>query len=127
MEESDKNVEKFIDSVIKNASLETPSLDFTSKIMAQVEALEQKKVIMYQPLISRKVWILIAMALISILIYAFSSDESVAYIEFRLTISKIIPPINVPETTSYTVLIVALMALIQIPILKNYFDRRFEA
>lgn len=127
MEESDKNVEKFIDSVIKNASLETPSLDFTSKIMARVEALEQKKVIMYQPLISRKVWILIAMALMSILIYAFSSDESVAYIEFRLTISKIIPTINVPETTSYIVLIVVIMVLIQIPILKNYFDRRFEA
>jgi len=43
MKESDKNIENLIDKMMSEDTLESPSIDFTSKIMAQVLVAEKIK------------------------------------------------------------------------------------
>ena len=43
MRESDKNIEQLIDKMMAEEKLQSPSIDFTSKIMANVQILEEKK------------------------------------------------------------------------------------
>lgn len=129
MKESGKQLEQFIEKVMKETSLETPPFDFTSKIMAQVAVLEPKNVNNYSPLISKKVWFALGIFIALMLFYLFTSEteESVAYQKFGALLSNFLPTIALPQTTSYSILIIAFMALIQISILKNYFDKKFRA
>ena len=128
MNESDKKVEKFIKKVMEEAALETPSFDFTSKIMAQVAVSEQRKVKGYKPLISKSVWLVIAVILIAMIIYAMFPDSEKTQFDIDLSakISNLIPAIHLSDATAYAILSVTLMVLIQILLLKNYFDKRFE-
>jgi len=128
MKEEDKNIEKFIDKVMAETSLETPSFDFTSKIMAQVSVAKQPKVIEYEPLISKPVWYSIFAIIFGIMAYSFFSESKESQFDIDLSgaISSLIPNVHFSDTTTYSVLIVTLMVLIQIPLLKNYFDKRFE-
>lgn len=43
MNESAKNIENLIDKMMAENTLESPSIDFTSKIMSQVLAVEKEK------------------------------------------------------------------------------------
>jgi hypothetical protein len=42
MNESDKNIENLIDKMMSESTLESPSIDFTSKIMSQVLVAEKR-------------------------------------------------------------------------------------
>jgi len=128
MKEEDKNIEKFIDKIMAETSLETPSFDFTSKIMAQVSATKEIKANEYKPLISKPIWYAVFGILIGIVIYAFfnRSKESQLDTDLSAKISSMIPNLHFSDAATYSVLIITLMVLIQIPILKNYFDKRFE-
>jgi len=128
MKEEDKNVEKFIDKIMSEASLETPSFDFTAKIMAQVLVAKEAKTISYKPLISKSVWYFMGIFFGIMFGYSFfvGSTESQFDIDLSAKISSLIPNFNFSDSTTYSILIVTLMVLIQIPLLKNYFDKRFE-
>jgi len=54
MKESDKNIENLIDKMMAENTLESPSIDFTSKIMSQVLVAEKSKIKTYKPLISNQ-------------------------------------------------------------------------
>jgi hypothetical protein len=96
--------------------------------MTQVSVVEHSKIKEYKPLISKSVWFAIFGILIAMIAYAFlnESPKSQFDIDLSTKISSLIPTIHFSDTTTYAVLIVTLMVLIQIPLLKNYFDRRFE-
>jgi len=128
MKENDKNVAEFIEKVMKDASLETPSFDFTSKIMAQVAVVEKSKIKEYKPLISKPAWFGIFGILIAIIGYSIfgNIEKTKIEIDFASRFSSLVPKIHFSDVTTYSVLIVTFMVLIQIPILKNYFDKRFE-
>jgi len=129
MKENDKNVEQFIEKVIKETSLETPSFDFTSKVMAQV-ALEQSKTIAYKPLISKTTWIALFTGIAAVLAYAFFGGSPENKLDINISaffseqISGLIPNLHFSDVTTYSVLIIAVMALVQIQLLKHYFDKR---
>ena len=128
MKEEDKNIEKFIEKVMAETSLETPSFDFTSKIMAQVAVEKEAKIAVYKPLISKPVWYSIAAILVAMTGYSFfsGSAETQFDIDLGAKMAGLIPNFHFSDTTSYSVLILTLMVLIQIPLLKHYFDKRFE-
>ena len=129
MKENDKNVEQFIEKVMKETSLETPSFDFTSKVMAQV-ALEQSKTIAYKPLISKTTWIALFTGIAAVLAYAFFGGSPENKLDINISaffserISGLIPNLHFSDVTTYSVLIIAVMALVQIQLLKHYFDKR---
>lgn len=131
-ERENKYIEKLIDSVMKDAPIERPSFDFTSTIMSKVESLSKSQTTVYQPLISKTVWgFLLVSAICLILFFAFGQPQSESWFTFdysslNLKVSQIIGGINPSNATFYGLLFLAIMLLVQIPILKRYFDSRLE-
>ena len=67
----DKNIEEFTKYVLKEANLETPSVNFVADVMNAVEAEKSHVIstIVYKPLISKLGWILISILIVSISIF----------------------------------------------------------
>ncbi|KFF17914.1 hypothetical protein [Flavobacterium hydatis] len=131
MKESDKYYENLVDKVMAETTLQKPSADFTSKIMSQILIAEKNKAIVYKPLISKSVWVLIFGCLIAFVGYAIfginvKEDDSVVGDLLYSKMENITPLFQFSKNTSYAVLIVVLMVLIQIPLLKNYYDKRYR-
>lgn len=132
MKESDEYYENLVDKVMAESTLQKPSADFTSKIMSQILIAEKSKRVVYKPLISKPVWFVIFGCLIAFVGYTiftgnqtsqYSSDLSGSYYS---KIDNLFPVFQLSSNTSYAVLIVTLMVLIQIPLLKNYYYKRYR-
>ena len=130
MKESDKNIENLIDKMMAEDTLETPSFDFTSKIMAQVLVAEKAKIKPYKPLISISTWIFIGAALALLIAYNvfFAGAQNNLEIGKSYTdkISEIVSGFHISKTLLYAILIVSFMILIQVGVLKNYFDKKYQ-
>ncbi|KUJ62645.1 hypothetical protein AR687_07375 [Flavobacteriaceae bacterium CRH] len=130
MKENDKNIEKLIDKMMAENTLESPSFDFTSKIMAQVLEAEKSKSTVYKPLISKATWIFIAISLIALTVYSVYMNNDISNIEILKLYSdktnNLFSGVHFSKTILYAILIVPFMILVQIGILKNYFDKKYE-
>ena len=130
MNENDKNIENLIDKMMSENSLESPSIDFTSKIMSQVLVAEKSKVKVYKPLISRTTWVFIGICLIALTVYSFYSGSNISNSEivnlYSEKVSTLFSGIHFSKNILYAILIVPFMILIQIGLLKNYFDKKYE-
>lgn len=133
MRESDKNIEQLIEKMMAEEKLQSPSIDFTSKIMANVQILEEKKLKTYKPLISKPIWISIGLAVAALVIYV--SLFSVSETDFKIDevgklysdrMSTAFSGIHFSKNILYAILIVPIMILIQVGILKNYFDKKYQ-
>ena len=134
MKENDKDIEKLIDKVMKEHTLQTPSFDFTSKVMAQVEVVPITKAIYYQPLISTTGWATIFGSILAICIYVFidAAQQTNQYaldlsILYDNKLSEAVAKIHFSEVTMYAVIVLTFLILIQIPLLKNHFGRKHLA
>ncbi|RKS94993.1 hypothetical protein BC952_0631 [Flavobacterium limicola] len=129
MKESDKNIKKLIGDIFAESNLESPSIDFTSKVMSQILVVEKIKIQHYTPLISKTIWIVIIGSLISLILYfAFwneSNNSEIGY-SYVVNISNIFSEFHFSINTIYAILIVPLMILVQIPLLKNYYDKKYQ-
>ncbi|SHL67033.1 hypothetical protein [Flavobacterium xanthum] len=129
MKESDKNIENLIDKMMAESSLESPSIDFTSKIMVKVLAAKKSKIKAYKPLISKQTWFLIIGVLIVLVVCAFMSSGEYDLKTNKLfteKISDLFSGIDISKNILYAILIVPFMVLIQIPLLKNYYNKRCQ-
>lgn len=130
MNESDKNIENLIDKMMTENILESPSIDFTSKIMSQVLIVEKSKIKAYKPLIPKSTWIFIGTCLIAMTIYCIYSGNNISNFEivksYSDQTSALFSGIHFSKNILYAILIVPFMILIQIGVLKNYFDKRYR-
>jgi len=73
-------LDKQFEQMIKGVQIDSPSSDFTLKVMSRVyaeAAVKPRKVLQdYQPVISKKAWIFIISAFVLLLIYVMSSGQS---------------------------------------------------
>ncbi|REG99033.1 hypothetical protein [Flavobacterium aquicola] len=130
MKESNKNIEDLIEKMMAEDTLESPSIDFTKKIMSQVLIAEEHRTKIYKPLISNTTWFFIAFMLLIVGVYAFLFSGT----ENNLEIGKIYSEraaaffsgIHFSRNIMYAILIVPFMILIQIGLLKNYFDKKYQ-
>jgi len=130
MKESDKNIENLIRKMMAEDTLESPSIDFTSKIMTQVLVAEKSKAKSYKPLISKTTWLIIGFGLLGLAVYAslFSGTEYNLGIDKSYTerFSGFFSGIHISKNILYAILVVPFMILIQIGVLKNYFDKKYQ-
>ncbi|WP_035646425.1 hypothetical protein [Flavobacterium sp. ASV13] len=130
MKEEDKNLENLIERMMAEDTLQSPSADFTSNLMSQILVAEKTKIKPYKPLISISTWIFIGIALILLVIYNifFAGAENNLEIGKSYTdkISAIVSGIHISKTLLYSILIVPFMILIQVGVLKNYFDKKYQ-
>ncbi|MBG6132434.1 preprotein translocase subunit SecG [Aquimarina sp. EL_43] len=125
---------KDIKGLVKEAGLETPSVNFLKNVMDQVElsAIEVSPV--YKPLISKKVWFVVGVAVAVLLCtipFLSESKESIlSTIDFsffnKISFKNPFSEFTFHKTTIYGILFLALLFLIQITILKRRIDRRFS-
>lgn len=128
----DKNIEKLADKIMRNATLDAPSFDFTSKVMSQVLAVTTSDVTVYKPLISKSVFIVIFGCILALFIYIFINGESQTNSWFNtinfstLYNNRITAVFNFSKITTYAVVLTTLMFFVQIPFLKNHFEKQIE-
>lgn len=128
MKKHDENIAAFIENAVRKTNLEAPSPDFTLKIMGQIAVANQSKNIKYKPLISKKMWACISGFIAFIIAYSFSSksNDTEEYFNLFSKIKSTIPYIHFSDATTYAIVIITFMVLIQISILKNLFDKQFK-
>lgn len=135
-ESADSHLDHLSRKVMGKSTTESPSFDFTTTLMSQINTLKTSKVTTYVPLISKRVWALILMGVIAIFGFAifgspaenqsWLSDLSLDRIS-GLELPNLMPNFNMSQTLIYAVVLFGLMFCIQIPILKRYFDKRLDA
>jgi len=130
MKENDKEIENLIERMMSENTLESPSFDFTSKIMSQVLVAEKSKIKAYKPLISKTTWIFIGVSLVALTAYAIYYNNDISNFEIAKTYSDkasaLFSGIHFSTNVLYALLVVPFMVLIQIGVLKNYFDKKYE-
>lgn len=136
MEENVNNhLEELTKKVMTTPGLESPSFDFKSSVMTEINAIEQSSATTYEPLISIRTWVFIGLALLALVLYFVFSDITVTTgwlskigIErfYNFEISSPIANLNVSSTLVYAIVFFGIMLAIQIPMLKRYFDQRLS-
>ena len=127
-----KQLEKLVDKIMDESTLERAPRDFTKNLMAQVELQSQQKTMEYRPIVSKSVLrgivVLSIVTLYLISTYAMNGGEGWfgkigigsyfnslwGWFEFS-PLSKI---------TLYAVLLFGVMFFIQIPLLKKHIERQ---
>lgn len=129
------HIEKFVKKSIKKASLETPSLDFTNSVMAQVNALQRSAITTYRPLISKPIWFVIftvSLLIVLYIIFGTTTNDAgwLSFIDLSVItnnrLSNTFSGFNISKSVMYAIVLFGLMLFIQIPILKHSFDKRLE-
>ncbi|MDF0708888.1 hypothetical protein [Flagellimonas okinawensis] len=64
----DKKLEAFVDKLMEEAPLESPSVDFTQNVMCKLETETPKEVFQYQPIVSGRVLSAVFIAFVALLI-----------------------------------------------------------
>lgn len=130
--DEDKKIEKLVDRIMKDAVIESPSIDFTSKVMSKALASKTSDVMVYKPLISRSVFIAIFGCIVLLFIYLSMNGEKqenawFSQIKFGSAYnSGLISFFKVSKVMLYAVVSTTVMLLVQVSFLKNYFDKQFE-
>lgn len=134
-ENVDKNLDQLSRKIMRQSSIEQPPFDFTQNVMAQIESLEHSKVTTYTPLISKRIWVFIALLFIVIFGLAVfgATEENTGWINYlrldifsQFSIQNPLSNFKFSQTMFYALLLFAVMLCVQIPILKHYFDKRLE-
>ena len=127
-------IERLTDKILKDASLESPSKDFTTHLMSKVEAMAKSPDLVYKPLISKPLWFIIIASVIGLVTFSvFNSPTeegllSTIDLSFLTDnkLSNAVTSVTFSKTILYAAVLFALMFGIQIPVLRGYFDRRLE-
>lgn len=126
----DKHIEKLIDKMMKDQTLEAPSFDFTSKVMNQVLESKKDSVFTYKPLLSKQTSFIILSIVIGIVIYAVFSNASISEkwtlpIDFSVIYkNRLSQMLNFSTITTYSTVVGTIMLLLQVYYLRNHFANR---
>ena len=129
-ENANKHIDQFVDKVMKSSTLETPSFDFTAKVMSQITVTSHSAVSVYSPLISKTTWGILMVLTLGIVIFSVYSNDTTTLGWFdKLDMSKlpnVFSGIKISQTAMYSLLMFGVMLFIQVPMLKHYYNKRFE-
>jgi len=134
---TEQHLDKLAKKVMQSVSLERPSLDFTANIMAKVETASiSSNITAYQPLISRRTWIIVSLLVIGLLVYSVfgnTTTEGLGWFDkfdFSIIsnnkITETISGITFSKTLMYAVVLCGLVFFIQIPMMKYYLNKRLD-
>ncbi|MBW1295564.1 hypothetical protein [Aquimarina litoralis] len=122
-----------IRGLVKEAGNESPSMDFLQNVMHEVSAIPKHKSIEYQPLISKRAWVIIGICVISILITLLYLSESKSIFDnvnmYFPNVSKFENPFSdfkFHNTTMYGIIFLAILFAIQITVIKRRMDKTYS-
>ena len=122
---TDSRIDKIAKEVFSNDNIETPSLDFTSNIMAKI-SVEQQTSTEIKPLISRNTWYIISIIIISLISYAmlmFPQSSSVSISDYIPAFDYInnlsFKSIGISNITYYSIIVVGVLFILQLIIIDH--------
>ncbi|WP_040282683.1 hypothetical protein [Psychroserpens damuponensis] len=139
-ENADKHLDHLSRKVMGKSAVESPSFDFTNRVMSQITSLSTSSATTYVPLISKTVWGLIIVLFVALTVFLGfvtshrqTTHEKSSWLD-RLALESIsnyefinpLAHLHLSQTTLYGIVLFAFMFSIQIPVLKHYFNKRFE-
>ncbi|WP_053991788.1 hypothetical protein [Mangrovimonas sp. TPBH4] len=132
--EKDKELEQLVQKFMENSQKESPSFEFTSKVMEEIEQLSEVKRITYKPLVPKAVWWMLSVGLGLLVLYiALGAPAQGEGWSSYISLEQIKIPkwnafsgIKFSQTTMYGMVMLALMVMVQIPLLKHYFNSRLK-
>ena len=135
MKEEDNNfLEITTEKVVKNY-LESPSDDFTQKVLSQVLKLNTSTKTVYQPLIPAKVWSIAVILGVLVLVYTINGNSGANLLNLpTLDLSFItdnvvlrsFSKISLNHTFYYAIIFLGIMIAAQVIFLKNHFDKKLN-
>ena len=128
---SEQHFNDLAKKVYKSTSIESPSLDFTSKVMAKLEGQTSTA---FQPLISKKGWFGIAAVIIGVITFSFFGNvQGLSFLEnvdlsilSNNKVSDTLSSIQLSQTLVYCVAIFGAAWLFYVPLMKNMVDKRLQ-
>ena len=130
----ERELDKLAGKVFQDKTLNVTSLDFTSKVMSQIEVARNRSITTYVPLISRKVWGILGLGLLCVFLFSFLMEDSIEvgmwyynieWPEFQFPdILDRLPTMFLSDTLVYGILAFTLFLYVQIFVLKKYLDER---
>ena len=132
---TDKHLEKLVDKMMKDVSLEKPSFDFTDNVMSQVLNIKTSQATVYKPLISKKVWFLVFVGILSLVVFSVFGTQTensswLSSFDFNvfdnIKIRNLFSGFSLSKTTMYAIVLFGFMVCAQIPFLKHRFNQRLE-
>lgn len=129
---TDPHLNKIISEVMKDDHLESPSVDFTHSVLAKIENISLNRSIVYQPLISKKAWLIIigVFAFYIVLVLLLMPEGAGLSINsgklFQENILKYIPSITLSKNLIYALMFTSIMILFQLTLLHYYFNKRLS-
>lgn len=128
----EKELEAFVDKIMAEAPLESPSADFTKNLMQHIDTVQHKEVYQYKPIVPKQVLVLVFVGLVSLTLYLITQyglesdggwfgnvsvepvfDNMWDWLE-NYTSSKIL---------IYAVLLFGLLFFVQVPLMKKQLER----
>ncbi len=131
--ETDRKLNDFTKKLFGDVPQEVPSFDFTTRVMSEVEVLVKTKQIRHKPLISKKLWILTALAFIGVFSYLiFGNVDTEIYLGSYLDFVSLpkwkplaFPNVEISKVLFYGILAFTFFVGVQIFLLKHHFNKRF--
>ncbi len=133
--QDDKHLDYLAEKIVKEASLESPSSNFTNAIMSQIKALEANGATVYKPLISKTGWFFISIVLLGILLYAIFGVKTensgwLSRVDLSMLsnfkVENLLTGVTIPKTVTYAVALFGIMLSIQVLFIKRYLNKQFE-
>jgi hypothetical protein len=124
----DKTADAWLDDLMKDSLLESPSPDFTSKVMLRVQDTKTVSATIYKPVLSKSFWITLLLCFTGLFVFLIN-NESIAsksrfqFLDFSLGYSA---TFEFSRITIYAVVFSTLFFLIQISLLNKYFTKQIE-
>lgn len=127
-----KNQHELVDRIMKDATLASPSVDFTSKIMAQIATIKIEPTVAYKPLIPRPVLVGILSGYAALCIYLLghqSPDKSrFDWLHFVSDFAPVLPfDWNFSIIAVDAAVLATFIVLLQVFVLKQHFARQLSS
>jgi hypothetical protein len=130
-----EEIHAFTKKYVKEIPTETPSLDFTSNLMKKIEELQPlKSTITYKPLISKKGWFIVFLAIVAVVLVPFKQrkeplfslpEMNFSFLE-KLNFDGLLENSSVSSTTLYLALTFSVFVCIQLFYLKGHFEKQIN-
>ena len=125
-----KDLEKLIDKLFDADPLDSPSLNFTSKVIEKIEA-QKKARLEYTPLLPKWVFVILAFSMVVFSVYVLntlnSGNSGINYFESLNFSSSWVADgfsrFNFSSTLGYSILAVGLLICVQASLLNKFLNR----
>ncbi|WP_242085376.1 hypothetical protein [Aestuariivivens sediminis] len=130
-DDANNPLDVLIKNLIKEDTIERPSLNFSEAVMSRIEILKENKVTVYKPLISKWGWTVVVSLCVTVLFYVlFFGNQSESMVWFNTldfsVIGDVISGFRLSKVGMYSVLLFGIMFCVQISFLKQHFEKRIE-